>query len=84
MIESNLNLFKKDVYSQFGEDGIIEELINRLGKKKNFQCCEFGAWNGEFLSNTCNLIRKKNYKAILSEPDKKNLESLIIILKIEI
>ena len=36
MIESNLNLFKKDVYSQFGEDGIIEELINRLGKKKTF------------------------------------------------
>ena len=34
MIESNLNLFKKDVYSQFGEDGIIEELINRLEKKK--------------------------------------------------
>jgi hypothetical protein len=76
MIESNLNLFKKDVYSQFGEDGIIEELINRLEKKKNFQCCEFGAWDGEFLSNTCNLIRNKNYKAILIEPDKKKFREL--------
>ena len=43
--------FKKNVFSQNGEDGIIEELIKRL-EIKNLEVCEFGAWDGKLYSNT--------------------------------
>ena len=30
---SELNNFKKKIYSQFGEDGIIEEILKRLNEE---------------------------------------------------
>jgi hypothetical protein len=74
----SLNDFKYDVYSQNGEDGIIEEIINRLPNDKlDYWCVEFGAWDGVYLSNTCNLIRHSNYKAVLIEADKKRYTQLL-------
>ena len=54
--------FKKNIYSQNGEDGIIEEVINRLDlfKNKNLWCCEFGAWDGMHSSNTFALVENYN------------------------
>ena len=34
-------------------------------------CIESGAWDGVHLSNTCDLIQNKNYKAVLIEADVK-------------
>jgi hypothetical protein len=42
---------KKNVYSQNGEDGIIDYILNKIPDKDNW-CCEFGAWDGKYLSNT--------------------------------
>ena len=39
-------------------------------------CCEFGAWDGLYLSNTARLIKEENYHAVLIEPDKKRLKDL--------
>ena len=48
------NKFKKNIYSLDGEDGIIEEILSRLDDKLDKTCCEFGAWNGIYLSNCYN------------------------------
>jgi hypothetical protein len=68
-----LDSFKKNVHSQFGEDGIISEILNRLSKGVELDkwCVEFGAWDGIHLSNTYNLITNKNYHSVLIEGDKK-------------
>jgi hypothetical protein len=62
----NLSKMKNNIYSQNGEDGIIEEILKIIPDKNNW-CCEFGASDGEWLSNTCNLIKNKNYSAVLIE-----------------
>lgn len=65
-------------YSQFGEDGILEEIFNRLERHVTLDgwCSEFGAWDGVYLSNTCHLIRNKNYKAVLIEGDNSKVREL--------
>ena len=57
------NEFKKDNHSQNGEDGIIEELLNRLQIKSGW-VCEFGAWDGIHLSNTFNLVKTKKFASL--------------------
>ena len=52
--------YKKNFYSQNGEDGIVLEILKRLKLNlRNKWCCEFGAWDGIHGSNTFNLIKKK-------------------------
>ena len=72
----NLSNFNKNIYSQFREDGIIEEILSKLQDNCNLECCEFGAWDGIHLSNTYNLILNKNYNALLIEPNKKKFKDL--------
>jgi len=74
----DFEIYKKNIFSQYGEDGIIEEIFKRLESVSDKQCCEFGAWDGKFLSNTCNLITNHNYEAILIESDKKKFNELNI------
>jgi len=52
-----MNNFRNNVYSQFGEDGILAEIFKRLGIE-NGKACEFGAADGYWLSNTRNLINQ--------------------------
>src|ERR1700750_1039389 len=47
--------YGKNVFSQFGEDGIIEEICKRLKIEKG-SIAEFGAHDGKFCSNSRNLI----------------------------
>lgn len=81
MIENNylnLNNFKKNIYSQNGEDGLIEEIIKRLkiNNNKNNWCVEFGAWDGKYLSNTYNLVRN-GWNAIYIEGDLNKFQDLL-------
>jgi len=66
-MNSFYNTYRRNVYSQNGEDGIIEELLNRL-QIKNGWVCEFGAWDGIYLSNTFNLIQN-GFKGVFIEGD---------------
>src|SRR5262245_55898942 len=61
-----LRRFAKNIYSQMGEDGILAEIFKRVGTRNKW-CVEFGAWDGVFLSNTCNLIRHDDWSAVLIE-----------------
>ena len=72
----NLKNFKDNIYSQHGEDGIIKEILYRLKEFTDNQFCEFGAWDGIHLSNVYALIKNKNHKALLIEPDKKKFVDL--------
>jgi len=56
----------KNVYSQGGEDGILAEIFRIVGTQNKW-CVEFGAWDGVFLSNTCNLIRNDGWSAVMIE-----------------
>lgn len=63
-----LNRYEYQVFSQNGEDGIIEEIFKRIGTKNKF-FVEFGAANGLW-NNTSNLL-VKNWQGLWIEGDKK-------------
>ena len=70
--------YQRNSYSQFGEDGVIEEILSRLSPHVALDkwCVEFGAWDGVHLSNTCTLIRDKGYSAVLIEGDPAKVAQL--------
>ncbi len=70
----NLLRFRKNIYSQNGEDGIINKIFAIIGIESNI-CCEFGAWDGIHLSNTRNLILN-GWSGILIEGDDKKFRQL--------
>ena len=72
--------YAKNVYSQNGEDGIVEELLKRLNIENGW-VCEFGAWDGKHLSNTFNLIENKNFNAVFIEGDKNKYKDLLKTVK---
>ena len=54
------------VYSQGGEDGVLQTIFNAIGTTgKNF--VEFGAWDGKHLSNTANLRLHHGWTGLLME-----------------
>ena len=67
--------FKRDEYSQTGEDGIIEKILEVLPCNDKW-CVEFGAWDGLYLTNTRHLILSKGFSAVLIEADKKRFLDL--------
>ena len=66
--------FRKNYYSQNGEDGILEKLLSELNIERGF-LVEFGAWDGKHWSNTYNLINKK-WTGCLIEGDPQKFELL--------
>ena len=66
---------RRDVFSQDGEDGIIETILDVL-PGLNHWCVEIGAWDGLSGSNTRNLIVSRNYSAVLVEANNKRAEAL--------
>jgi len=68
--------FEKNIHSQFGEDGVIEELFKRIGVRWS-TCIEFGAWDGLHLSNTLHLWRSLGWKALLIEGDPAKYQELL-------
>lgn len=77
-----LGEYKEDVHSQFGEDGIIAEILRRLGMDESqlarrLWCVEFGAWDGKHLSNTRRLIEERAARAVLIEGCPKRFADLV-------
>src|SRR3569623_2043455 len=70
-----LHDYKRNVYSQYGEDGIIEKIVNILPEDERW-CVEFGAWDGLHLTNTRNLIESFGFSAVLIEADKSRFSDL--------
>ncbi len=64
----------ENVYSQFGEDGVLKEIFRRIGTT-NKQCFEVGAADGKWFSNSRRLI-DEGWSAALIEADEKNWPEL--------
>jgi len=62
-------------YSQFGEDGIIEQIFKQIPPRTRL-CVEFGAWDGFHLSNTAHLWTN-SWRAVLIEGDPYRFGSLV-------
>jgi len=72
---------KRNVYSQNGEDGIIEFLFKRLNVK-NGNFIEFGAWDGKHLSN-CYKLFQEGWTGMYIEADDNKYETLFNTFKNE-
>jgi len=71
-----LSDFGSNVFSQFGEDGIIAKIFSILGTTSRI-CVEFGAWDGFHLSNAANLWAKQGWKGVLIEADPERFQQLL-------
>lgn len=69
--------YRHNVYTQFGEDGIIDYLFKKLEISDGGTCCEFGAWDGKHLSNTFRLVKDHGFKALYIEGDSVKYRDLI-------
>ena len=67
--------YRKNVYSQHGEDGVLEEIFKRLEISYGF-ACEFGAWDGKKNSNTFNLV-EKGWNCLMIEGDERKFKDLL-------
>lgn len=74
--KNSLITYRKNVFSENGEDGIIEKMFSEIKPKSNL-CCEFGAWDGIWASNCRNLIVNHNWEAIMIEGDPVRYKDLL-------
>lgn len=63
-----------NLYTQFGEDGLIQGCLDHVGTT-NKHCFEIGAADGRFYSNTLRL-REEGWHAVLIEADPKLSQAL--------
>jgi len=73
---TGLNACARNVTSQYGEDGIIEKVLEVIGENDKW-CVEFGSWDGRKCSNTFHLIDQKKYSAVLIEGSRKRFKDLL-------
>lgn len=66
--------FRKNVYSQNGEDGVIAEIIRRIGLKPSWTC-DVGAWDGRYGSN-CYALVKRGWPCLMIEANERKFEYL--------
>ncbi len=75
--------YRKNVYSQNGEDGVLEEIFKRINVASSNNekwCVEFGAWDGKHLSNTFHLV-EQGWNAVYIEGDKEKYQDLLETVK---
>ena len=75
MTNSNLLSYSRDVTSQHGEDGVIEQIFTIIGEESKW-CVELGALNGRHDSNVWHLIKEKGWSGVLIEADRTYFEKL--------
>ncbi len=73
-----LSDYKENIYSQWGEDGIVEKIFSVIGTDSKI-AVEFGAADGFAFSNTANLWTKDgSWKAYLIENEPLSYEHLVV------
>ncbi len=66
----------RDVYSQGGEDGILERILSVLEIESGW-AVEFGAWDGKLFSNTAHLLLDQNWSGVMIEGSRRKFRDLI-------
>jgi hypothetical protein len=59
----------RNVYSQNGEDGIVDQLLKELNIANGGTFCEFGASDGVSSCNVLQLVKSRNFTGMLIEAD---------------
>ena len=72
---SVLAQFRCNTYSQNGEDGVLSEVLRRLGISTGF-FVEFGAWDAKYLSNTY-LLAERGWSGLMIEADPSRYQDLL-------
>jgi hypothetical protein len=75
-IQSPLLEFAKNVKSQYGEDGIFEKIFEIIEPTHKY-CVEFGAWDGQYLSNCWNLISNEDWSGLFIEGNEDKFNDLL-------
>ena len=68
--------FYGNIHSQIGQDGILQEIFKRLNIEKGF-FCEFGAWDGIYLSN-CRKLFEEGWGGVFIEGNDKKFKDLLL------
>ena len=76
VVKSPLLNFSYNVYSQDGEDGILKRIFDVLSDRHRY-FVEFGAWDGKYLSNCCNLIHESGWSGCFIEGDGRKFQILL-------
>ena len=71
---STFQKYRRNVYSQNGEDGVIAEIIRRIGIEPSWTC-DVGAWDGRYGSN-CYALVKRGWPCLMIEADPRKYEYL--------
>ena len=71
----DLLAYKRNVFSQNGEDGIIARMFDVIGRGSS-TCCEFGAWDGVHLSN-CRQLILNGWRGVMIEGDPAKYADLV-------
>jgi hypothetical protein len=64
----DLERFRRNIYSQNGEDGVLAEIGRRLRWVGAGWFCEFGAWDGRYGSN-CYALLRQGWDGVMIEGD---------------
>ena len=75
--------YRKNIHSQNGEDGVLEEIFKRINVASSNNekwCVEFGAWDGKHLSNSFHLV-EQGWNAVYIEGDKEKYQDLLETVK---
>ena len=75
-LNSPLLQYSRNRYSQSGEDGILEEVTDRLGIRFG-TFVEFGAWDGLKFSNCAFFARQKDWSGVFIEGDENRFSELV-------
>ena len=71
----SLASYRRNVYSQNGEDGVIAEILRRL-RITSGTFCEFGAWDGRYGSNSYSLLLG-GWRGLMIEGDPTRYRALL-------
>lgn len=73
----NLDKHKSNVFSQYGEDGVIKRILE-IAEVKTGWCLDIGAWDGIKFSNIRNALTHSKFglRAVFVEADRKRWERL--------
>jgi hypothetical protein len=75
-VRSPLLNFQQNVFSQAGEDGVIEKILSMIPETTKF-FVEFGAWDGLHLSNCARLAREAGWSGIFIEGNEQRFADLL-------
>ncbi len=76
-MECNLSEYRINRFSQFGEDKVVEKLLEIMDIDKGW-LIEFGAWEGTYLSNTRHhYLLNDRFDIMLAEPEHDRYQDLM-------